>query len=191
MLARAGLLALVAATTNAGGCFGDGRENAHDPGQPLGSFAVDAAITQNTCGPGAFGEQSPWDFQVQLARDPGVLYWDNGAAVIGGTIAADGVSFSFDSGVTIDLRAGTEDPGTDPGGSTRPPCSVSRADHADGTLGSSTLTVRSFTGQLSYAFTLTPGSQCDDLVATTDPELAGLPCGFGYAMTGTWTSAGP
>src|SRR5580704_2109776 len=165
MLARIGLLALVATATPAG-CFGDGRENAHYPGQALGTFAVDAAITSNTCGPGAFGEQSPWAFEVKLARGAGAIYWDNGASVIAGTIADDGESFSVASGVVIDMRAGPDSEDPDPAAPTLPPCSVSRADSATGQLSSTTDTVGSFTGQLSYQYVLTAGSECMDLEET-------------------------
>jgi hypothetical protein len=175
MLARLGLLAL-AATTTPSGCFGDGRADAHNPGTALGSFDVTATVTSNTCGDGALGELSPWAFSVHLARDPGVLYWNNGQAVISGSLAADGVTFTFDTSVIQDMR--------DPSVVGPPPCSVTRDDSAHGKLDTATGAVSAFSGQLGYQFTPTAGSSCDDLVNGPTPVVAALPCAFTYQMTG-------
>jgi hypothetical protein len=177
MIARTGLLALAAATAALSGCdrfFGD--MNAHDPGTPLGSFTVSADATSNTCGAGALGEQATWSFDVELNRAPGALYWNNGATVIPGTVAGDGVTFSFETSVIEDMR--------DPNVTGPPPCSIARADAASGTLDSATDTVTSFTGTLSYTFTPTAGSSCDDLTQGSAAIVAALPCGFSYAMSG-------
>lgn len=178
MLLRLGLLAL-AATTTPSGCekaFGDGRQNAHQPGHDLGAFQVTGTIATNTCGQGALGEQSTWQFPVHLARATGILYWNNGQAVIPGVLAADGVSFSFDTSVVMDMRS--------PDQVGLPPCSLARADHAQGTLDSASDTVGSFTGQLSYQFAPTMGSQCDDVVSGAAPIVAALPCGMSYQLAG-------
>jgi hypothetical protein len=175
MLARLGLLAL-AATTMPSGCFGDGRADAHNPGTALGTFDVSATVTANTCGAGALGEQSPWAFPIKLSRDPGALYWNNGQDVIVGTLAADNVTFSFSTSVIQNMR--------DPNVVGPPPCSVTREDSASGALDAATGAVSSFSGQLSYQFTPTAGSSCDDLVTGAAPVVAQLPCGFGYTMNG-------
>lgn len=185
MLARLGLLAL-AATASPSGCsqiFGDGRMDAHHPGTDLGSFQVTATVTANTCGAGALGEQSPWAFSVQLARDPGALYWNNGQAVITGSLAGDSVTFGFDTSVVENMR--------NPNVVGPPPCSMDRHDTASGTLGAATGAVSSFSGQLSYQFAPTAGSNCDDLVNGDAPLVAQLPCGFTYQMTGTGTAKTP
>jgi hypothetical protein len=177
MLARLGLLAL-AATSAPAGCFGD--KDALHPGTDLGTFQVQGALSTNTCGDGALGEQATWDFSVRLARDPGVLYWDNGQAVIGGTLAADGVTFSFDTSVVVDMRS--------PDQTGLPPCSLSRADHAQGTLDAASSPVTSFTGELSYTFSPTAGSQCADLTSGGAPVVAALPCAMSYALSGKHAS---
>jgi hypothetical protein len=182
MLARLGLLAAIAATTPSG-CekvFGDGSQNAHMPGTDLGSFHVNAQITANTCGAGALGEVSPWAFDVRLEKDPGTLYWNNGQAVITGTLGADDLTFGFDTSVVQNMR--------DPNVVGPPPCSISRADHAEGKLDAADK-VSSFTGTLSYTFSPTVGSNCDDLVLSDAPIVAALPCSFTYQMTGQAAAA--
>jgi hypothetical protein len=181
MSSRLALLAFtaVSALTGCDKIFGDGSGDAHAPGADLGSFNVIATITQNTCGEGALGEQSPWQFTVRLEKDPGVIYWNNGQAVIPGAILADGVTFSVDSSAVQNMR--------DPNVVGPLPCSILRTDHAGGTLNAATDTVTSFTGTLSYTYAPTAGSTCDDLVQSTTPVVAALPCGFTYAMTGAYT----
>ena len=179
MLVRIGLLALATAASPSG-CdkiFGDGSQNAHAPGTDLGSFHVTATSTSNTCGAGALGAQSSWQFDVRLQRDTGVLYWNNGQAAIAGALSDDGVTFSFDTQVIQNMR--------DPSVVGPPPCSVTRADHASGKLDSAGDTVASFSGELSYTFSPTAGSNCEDLVFSETPVVAALPCSFGYAMTGS------
>jgi hypothetical protein len=178
MLARIGLLAL-AVTTAPTGCdkaFGDGRADALHPGEDIGRYTVTGTITANTCGEGALGEQATWVFPVHMSKAPHILYWDNGQAVIPGVLAADGVSFSFDSGVVMNMRAADQ--------VGLPPCSVNRDDHAEGVLDSAADTVRSFTGELTYTFTPTPGSSCDDLVSGVAPIVAALPCSMSYGLAG-------
>src|SRR4051794_10444090 len=103
MLMRAALFAAAVGGASSG-CdkvFGN-----HDPrpGDVLGTYHVTTGIASNTCGEGALGEQDSWQFDVKLSRDTGALYWNNGQEVINGTLGADGVSFSFDSGIVIDMR---------------------------------------------------------------------------------------
>src|SRR5262249_2310770 len=81
-----------------------GTKDAHHPGTQLGSFHVTAARTSNSCGEGALGTSSSWEFDVRLARQDTEIFWDNGAEIITGALAADGVSFSFQSGVAVDMR---------------------------------------------------------------------------------------
>lgn len=185
MLARIGLLALAAASSPSG-CdkvFGDGSQNAHNPGTDLGSFVVTATNTANSCGAGALGEQSSWQFNVNLSRDTagGILYWNNGQAAINGTLSSDGETFTFDTQVIQNMR--------DPNVVGPPPCSIARADHAEGKLDTATGAVNSFSGTLSYQFAPTSGSNCDDLVDSDTPLVLQFPCGFSYSMTGTSAAA--
>lgn len=182
MLARIGILALAASSAN--GCekvLGDGSQNAHAPGTDLGSFHVTANTKSNTCGPGAFGAQTSWTFDVRLQRDDGVLYWNNGQASVSGTLSPDDVSFSFDTQVIQNMR--------DPNVVGPPPCSIARADHASGKLDAATEPVSSLRGELTYTFTQTAGSNCEDLVLSETPLVLQLPCSFAYDMTGANAAA--
>lgn len=177
MTARLGLLALALACAGCEQFFGDGSQDAHNPGTDLGSFTVQANATSNTCGDGALGEQPSWSFNVRLSRDTGVLYWNNGQVAIAGTLASDDVTFSFDTQVIQNMR--------DPNVVGPPPCSIARTDHAEGKLDAATGDVASFTGKLSYSFAPTAGSNCDDLVESETPLVLQFPCGFAYDMAGT------
>jgi hypothetical protein len=186
MLARIGLLALAAASSPSG-CeklLGDGSQNAHLPGAALGSFHVTAQESSNTCGPGALGAQGLWQFDVSLQRDQGVLYWNNGQVSIAGSLSSDDRSFVFDTQVIEDMR--------DPENVGLLPCSLARTDHASGKLDSAKDPVGSFTGDLSYTFTPTTGSSCEDLVTGElgdAPLFAALPCAITYKMTGSNAAA--
>ena len=185
MLARLGLLALVAASSPSG-CervLGDGRQDAHNPGTDLGMYNVTATATSNTCGYGALGQQAAWSFDVRLSRDTagGVLFWNNGQAAIAGTLQSDDVTFSFDTQVIQNMR--------NPNVVGPPPCSIARADHAAGTLNAATDPVASFTGELSYTFAPTAGSNCADLIETDTPLVLTLPCSMTYKMSGKSAAA--
>jgi len=93
--AALGLLVLGAA-----GC-GDwtGTSDPHHPGAALGTFRVSAAQTMTTCGEGALGSTSSWEFDVKLSRGETTLFWDSGVEIIPGSLAADRVSFAFETGV--------------------------------------------------------------------------------------------
>ncbi|WP_437930920.1 hypothetical protein WMF37_17360 [Sorangium sp. So ce291] len=155
--------------------FGD--QAAPGPGTALGEFHVVGTQTSNTCGEGALGATRLWEFDVELARDEGALFWDNGAAVIEGVLDEDQMGFSIDGRVVADMRSGDAPPGL--------PCSVERRDRARGELGSASDDVRRFEATLSYEFAPTAGSRCEDLVAgelSVAPVFAALPCGMAYDL---------
>ncbi len=183
MLARVGLFAFAVLSTPSG-CselFGDGSADAHQPGTEIGTFHVTATATANTCGEGAFGETSSWAFDVKLAREEGVLYWNNGKEILAGTLAGDGVTFSFESGVVENMR-----PEDQIG---MPPCSIARHDRAAGALDAAGEDATSFSGTLSYDFSPTAGSQCDDLIGlnSNEPVALALPCSFAFQAEGQRT----
>ncbi|XXX81194.1 hypothetical protein WMF30_20760 [Sorangium sp. So ce134] len=173
------LLALLPVLTGLPACadaFGD--QAAPGLGTGLGTFHVVGTQTGNTCGEGALGATRLWEFDVDLARGDGALFWDNGAAVVEGVLGEDQVSFSIEGRVVVDMRAGGDAP---PG----PPCSVERRDRAHGELGDAGDDVSRFEARLSYAFAPTPGSRCEDIVAgelSVAPMFAALPCGMDYDL---------
>lgn len=150
----------------------------HHPGDFIGAFRVDADRKASSCGEGALGSMPKWSFDVKLSRGDGELFWDNGAEVVPGVLQPDDKTFSFESGIIVDMRDASSPPDL-------PPCSLARADHASGKLADDDAT---FTGELSYDFAPTQGSDCTDLVAGAAPIFAALPCGMSYALSATRTS---
>ena len=171
----------------AGGCveaFGD--KDAHQPGEPLGSFHVVAKQTANGCGEGALGSTASWSFDVKLSKDQSQLFWNNGEEIVVGTLSGDG-SFAFTSGVEMDMRSGASGEGGGSGGPKLPPCSIDRTDTASGALEGGA-DVTGFQGKLSYGFAPTTGSSCGDLVSGPSAAFATLPCSMTYALTATKTA---
>jgi hypothetical protein len=178
------LPALLLALTGCAEMFGN--KDAYQPGDPLGTYHVVGTKTSSQCGEGALGATPTWEFDVDLAREDGVLYWDNGAQVLTGAIAEDGVTFSIDATVVVDMRTEAT--------VGYPPCSVERRDAARGALAAPGDDVKAFSATLRYDFAPTTGSQCADLVlgAPTDlpgePVFGALPCGIVYDLAGTRTA---
>ncbi|MDI1449167.1 hypothetical protein [Polyangium sp. 6x1] len=160
------------------GC-GDGKVDPHHPGELLGTYEVSATRKTTTCGEGALGSPATWEFDVRLSRGDGALYWDSGAEVTPGTLGPDDRSFSFDTSLAVDMRAG-EAP------SNLPPCTIVRGDHAEGQLDED---AGSFSGELAYTFTPSQGSVCADLVTGAQPTFAALPCAMTYALSAKRTVA--
>ena len=61
-------LALLAGPWLAGCADMFGNKDAHQPGEPLGTYHVAAKRGANTCGDGALGNEEAWEFDVKLAR---------------------------------------------------------------------------------------------------------------------------
>jgi hypothetical protein len=183
------LPALVPALTGCGELFGD--KDAHQPGDALGTFHVVGTRTTNQCGEGALGATATWEFDVDLARDEGAVYWDNGAQVLTGALDDDGVTFSIDATVVVDMR--------DEATAGYPPCSIARTDAARCALDDAGDDVEAFSGTLRYDFAPTTGSSCGDLVLNGasefppagDPVFETLPCGMVYELAATRTAAPP
>jgi hypothetical protein len=175
-------LALVAgAAASLVAACGDGTVDPHHPGKFLGTYHVDAKREATTCGEGALGSTASWSFDVRLSRDEGAVFWDNGAEVIAGALAPDDVTFSFTTGVVVDMRDESSAPWL-------PPCSIARGDGAEGVLAADTA---GFTGKLTYDFSPTQGSDCTDLVAGSMPVFAALPCAMRYTLSGVRTKTEP
>src|SRR6185369_2842386 len=82
-------------------CSGKDR---YRPGDSLGTFRVDGKLTGNTCS--KTGIPDPWSFQVDLGRDPGVLYWIQGGAPVSGRLDATGHA-TMSVAATTEVRAAT------------------------------------------------------------------------------------
>src|ERR1700729_180767 len=98
---RSALLLAIAAVTFGAGCvnpFSQPESSTSNPGQPVGTFTVSATQGANSCGPGALGAPAAYDFNVTMSVESGILYWNDGAGtVVAGSLAADGVTFSFET----------------------------------------------------------------------------------------------
>jgi len=175
------LLALLPVLAGCDDIFGT--RDAHQPGAQLGTFHVVGTRVSNTCGEGALGTTPTWEFDVDLARDDGVLYWDNGAEVVSCALADDDKTFSVETLIVVNMRS-EETTGYGP-------CSVRRRDVASGALSDAGEDVKKFTATLAYDFAPTEGSQCWDLVEGEQPIFAALPCAMTYTLSATRTAAPP
>jgi hypothetical protein len=190
---RRQLLLSIGAAALSLGCvnpLGQSESQGQNPGQPVGTFAVNATEGANTCGAGALGSPTAYTFDVTMSVAGSTIYWNtgNGAAVVPGTLAADGVSFTFATSAITDMRAMADtstSSSSSTGGVPLPPCSIERDDSGIGTLVGDSTGVTSFSGTLTYAFTPTTGSDCIDLVENVAPTFATLPCSMSYAMNGS------
>ena len=169
-------LALVALALLSGGCLNFGKvDDAKIPGDLLGTYAVEGTLDDSSCGQGALGSTSSWNFDVKLSRFHEDIYWINGREVISGDIEPDGVTFSFSTRVEGEIT---------PAGRGQPGCVLSRSDRADGKLSSKTADVESFRATLTFSFATAEGFDCEDWIGTPE-SVAALPCTMVYELTGS------
>ena len=158
------------------GCLEFGKvDDAKQPGDLLGVYNVAARLEQSSCGPGILGASESWHFQVKLSRFAHDLYWLNGREAIVGSIAKDGRSFSFETGIEVDIPV-------DQGGD--PDCRIARDDIAEGKLSDDGTAVESFEGTLSFSYHPLDASTCESWLLTPDAP-ARLPCSIAYSMDAT------
>jgi len=163
------------------GCVGHAQD-AHEPGDRLGTYHATGKLVSDSCQAAVLGVTSDWQFDVKLSRQSHTLYWLNGAEAIPGTIASDNVSFGFESGVQVTLQAAR---GAVPG------CVIERSDNASGKLSSSSTTdVRRFNVDMSFTYAVQPGSSCAGFVGVED-GFAALPCKVSYSLTAERTALPP
>jgi hypothetical protein len=159
------------------GCVGRGQD-AHEPGDRLGTFHAAGNLTNDSCQAPLLGVTSQWQFDVKLSREADTLYWLNGEEAIPGTIASDGRNFDFQSGVDVTLQAAR---GAQPG------CIILRSDTANGVLSSSTTDVSSFTVDMSFGYAAEAGTECAGWVGVQG-GFTSLPCSVSYSLTGERTA---
>jgi len=160
------------------GCLGRGQD-AHEPGDRLGTFHATGTLLSDSCQASVLGVSSDWQFDVKLSRASHTLYWLNGAEAIPGTIASDGVSFGFQSGVEVPLE---------PARGVQPGCVIQRTDDARGELSSSSTTdVPRFSAQMSFSYAVKSGSECAGFVGV-EGGFADLPCKVSYSLSAKRTA---
>ncbi|MEI9950494.1 MAG: hypothetical protein WDO74_16290 [Pseudomonadota bacterium] len=164
-----------------GGCVGHAQD-AHEPGDRLGTYHATGKLVSDSCQAAVLGVGSDWQFDVKLSRQSHTLYWLNGQEAIPGTIASDGVSFGFQSGVEVTLQAAR---GAQPG------CVIERTDSASGALSSSSTTdVPRFEAEMSFSYAVKSGSECAGFVGVESGFLS-LPCKVSYTLDAKRTALPP
>jgi hypothetical protein len=152
-----------------------GDEDPKQPGEVIGFFTVDGALSEDTCGAESLSAPSNWSFEVKLSRDDGALYWLNGREAIVGDIDESG-RFAFDTHVDVTLAQ--------PRGAFKG-CTMVRTDSAKGTLASSDAKL---TGTLTYAYSEKSGTDCSEYATGVDGTPLLLPCKLGYSLKGARVS---
>jgi hypothetical protein len=161
-------------------CAGCG-EGGHGgvPGEELGTYAVHGPLASSSCGPGALGATDPWQFEVRLSRADRELFWLNGREAIAGTLSADGVTFTFETRVEVEVI---------PAQRGQRACVVSRSDHARGVLSAASGEVLAFSGSLEFEYSALTGGDCSPLIGVMG-GFETLPCSLGYALEADRTKA--
>jgi hypothetical protein len=162
------------------GCVGHA-EDAHEPGERLGTFHAAGKLMGDTCQAAVLGVTNDWAFDVKLSRDGNTLYWLNGEEAIPGTISANGTTFGFQSGVEVTLQSAR---GAQPG------CIILRSDVANGELSSKSTDVKGFDVDMTFTYSVKNGTQCAGYVGVQD-GFAGLPCRVSYELKAQRTALPP
>src|SRR4029077_19994098 len=104
--------------------------------------------------------------------DGSTLYWSfmDGRPLASGTITPAGVA------TITDTTTGNVDETEASLG----PCTLQRSDDLELTLGAT-----SFTGTMTYGFTVTTGSDCTDQLTSAGGSYEALPCTVTYSLTGS------
>ncbi|MBI4703459.1 MAG: hypothetical protein HY744_20300 [Deltaproteobacteria bacterium] len=167
-------------------------------GTVIGRFQVQAARAEETCGAGVLASPESFAFTVLLRRVGSSLYWTEGQKLLVGTVAADG-KFELEQRVQVDMRS-AEEPAElapepqEPYGYVPPPepaaapvpCVIERTDRRLGALeqdAAQPSRFRAFSGELSYDFAPTDGSDCADLCVGPDAVAERLPCTIAYDLS--------
>ncbi len=193
----ASLLAVLA-TAGCSSMFGS--QDSKNPGEPLGTFALAAAVDDtSTCAELAASAPRPWDFSVQLRHDGTTAYWITGSGPISGSLTKSTGAFAFSTTSNVAIHDAIPAKGLGA-------CTIIRTDDFSGSfVGDPTTTAggATLTGTLRYGYVVSPGSDCRDLVdgglTSTDPLAAydpnpqpvshgaftSLPCFVRFDVTGT------
>ncbi len=155
---------------------------ADGPGEVLGKFHVEAKAKDNECGEGALGMTKTWEYDVELRKTADLLLWDNGKDVVEGRLQDDDRQFSFEITFDVNMR-------TDQDPAWLPECTITRTDHAQGSLSSGGDDVDGFTGDFTYVFEPTEGSDCTNLYGPNGPLFHVLPCTVKYDVVAKRTVA--
>jgi hypothetical protein len=158
------LVALVALVAACAACAAT--RDTREPGEKLGTFAVNGALLGTTCGKAA----PTFRYEVRLSREGNTLNWVQGSTVpVQGTVdERGGVRMVAELDVVVtkaDERAGVLG------------CTMHRTDTLSATLQGEPPT--SFVGALVYKFSAKAGD-CAAQLASAGGDFAALPCTMTY-----------
>jgi hypothetical protein len=143
------------------------------PGTMFGMYKVTGQASTNSCGSG-LDAPDPWVFDAQLSQEGTTIYWswmDGNAPLSGPLVSTEHASITADESANVDA--------TDAG---LGPCTMARADDIELALAAGS-PPPSFTGTISYSFTVPSGSTCTDQLASAGGTYAALPCSVSYTVT--------
>jgi hypothetical protein len=144
------------------------------PGNMLGTYQVVAQSQTNSCGLAA---PDPWDFDAQLSEQGTTLYW---SWMDGSPPLSAAMSTSSQGTLLANEQLNVD--GTADGG--LGPCTMARADTLQIDLGSGS-PPSAFSGTIEYVFSVAPGWDCADQLASAGGQYAALPCTITYTMSAT------
>lgn len=178
MLRKAALFGLIAAAL--GGCltFGDSSGTGEEePTYDEPTFAVDAELTQQSCGTGQIAFESTRTFDVGLTIDAesASLEWHTHEGIANGDVDLEDGSFFITYSLTFDMR------GPDDGW--LPPCSIRRTDEIDGAVDDAEDPL-GFEASISHRYEPLEGSDCSDLLVGEARLMERLPCAVAYDLVG-------
>lgn len=142
------------------------------PGTSLGTFAVTADVSGNTCGT-SLGAEDPWTFDLQLARDGSTLYWQGEEAT-----TLDGVLDASSSTTIVQTETSYL------GDSGFEQCLLTRTQTIGVTLGPGE-EVTTVSGTVKVDFAVDDVGACVDQLSANGGSFQTLPCGVAYSFTGT------
>jgi hypothetical protein len=143
------------------------------PGTMYGMYKVTGQSTANTCGAG-LDAPDPWVFDAQLSQSGTTIYWswmDGNAPLSGPLVSTGHASITADESANVDS--------TDAG---LGPCTMARTDDIELTFVSGSPPA-SFTGTISYSFTVPSGSTCTDQLSANGGQYDTLPCTISYTTS--------
>jgi hypothetical protein len=147
------------------------------PGTPLGTFALSATPTTNTCGAGV-GVPATWSFNIELSKDADMVYWRQNGKLVSGAIGANRTA-KIETGQTSVV----EYPDAGVVG-----CVMTRSDTVTVTLPSDS-DVTSVSGTISMVFSIVTGSDCSSQLAAFGGMYDVLPCTIDLSYTAARTKA--
>ncbi len=165
-----------------------GNKDPHDPGAGIGVYALSAtADTTSSCAEVIASAPKPWTFSVTMRRDKTTGYWMSGADPLVGTIDDLGnITFSNSTPTLVHDVEKAKGVGA---------CTIVRTDDFAGKFAGAPDSVtgkQTFTGTLTYSYSVQAGSDCRDVVGQANadnptPIFAVMPCQARFAVTATRT----